>query len=104
MLHRSCWVLAQTYSQLPRDLFNAAFVSVWTHLTQAQQAELIQSLQQALLVPDLPEVTQTILNLAEFMEHCDKVCLSQLLFIAPLMKNSLFQNTKICVWFYSVIF
>jgi serine/threonine-protein kinase mTOR len=65
--------LAQTYSQLPRDLFNAAFVSVWTHLTPAQQTELIQSLQQALLVPDLPEVTQTILNLAEFMEHCDKV-------------------------------
>ncbi|XP_059477089.1 serine/threonine-protein kinase mTOR [Neocloeon triangulifer] len=69
---KSCWVLAQTYSQLPRDLFNAAFVSCWTQLTQSQQDELIQSLQQALLVPDLPEVTQTILNLAEFMEHCDK--------------------------------
>jgi hypothetical protein len=25
------------------------------------------------MVPDLPEITQTILNLAEFMEHCDKV-------------------------------
>jgi len=24
----------------------------------------------------LPEVTQTILNLAEFMEHCDKVSAS----------------------------
>ena len=24
------------------------------------------------MVPDLPEITQTILNLAEFMEHCDK--------------------------------
>ncbi|CAB3378482.1 Hypothetical predicted protein [Cloeon dipterum] len=69
---KSCWVLAQTYSQLPRDLFNAAFVSCWTQLTPSQQAELIQSLQQALLVPDLPEVTQTILNLAEFMDHCDK--------------------------------
>jgi FKBP12-rapamycin complex-associated protein len=30
-------------------------------------------LEQALMVPDLPEITQTILNLAEFMEHCDKV-------------------------------
>ena len=29
-------------------------------------------LQQALTVPDVPEITQTILNLAEFMEHCDK--------------------------------
>ena len=30
------------------------------------------SLEQALTVPDLPEISQTILNLAEFMEHCDK--------------------------------
>jgi phosphatidylinositol kinase/protein kinase (PI-3 family) len=70
---RSCWALAQTYSQLPRDLFNAAFVSCWTELTESLQNELIQSLEQALMVPDLPEITQTILNLAEFMEHCDKV-------------------------------
>ncbi|XP_066601544.1 serine/threonine-protein kinase mTOR [Prorops nasuta] len=69
---RSCWALAQTYSQLPRDLFNAAFVSCWTELNETYKAELIQTLQQALMVPDLPEITQTILNLAEFMEHCDK--------------------------------
>ncbi|XP_075220340.1 serine/threonine-protein kinase Tor [Lycorma delicatula] len=69
---RSCWALAQTYSQLPRDLFNAAFVSCWTELTEDLQPELIQTLEQALIVPDLPEITQTILNLAEFMEHCDK--------------------------------
>ncbi|PSN34470.1 Serine/threonine-protein kinase mTOR [Blattella germanica] len=69
---RSCWALAQTYSQLPRDLFNAAFVSCWTELSEPLQNELIQSLEQALMVPDLPEITQTILNLAEFMEHCDK--------------------------------
>jgi FKBP12-rapamycin complex-associated protein len=30
------------------------------------------SLEQALTVPDLPEISQTVLNLAEFMEHCDK--------------------------------
>jgi FKBP12-rapamycin complex-associated protein len=70
---RSCWALAQTYSQLPRDLFNAAFVSCWTELSESLQNELINSLEQALMVPDLPEITQTILNLAEFMEHCDKV-------------------------------
>ncbi|KAK7869671.1 hypothetical protein R5R35_010033 [Gryllus longicercus] len=71
---RSCWALAQTYSQLPRDLFNAAFVSCWTELgkSKAMQTELIASLEQALMVPDLPEITQTILNLAEFMEHCDQ--------------------------------
>lgn len=70
-IFRSCWALAQTYSQLPRDLFNAAFVSCWTELNEGLQKELIQSLEQALLVPDLPELTQTILNLAEFMDHCD---------------------------------
>lgn len=69
---RSCLALAQTYSQLPKDLFNAAFVSCWTELSVAMQSELINSLEQALMVPDLPEITQTILNLAEFMAHCDK--------------------------------
>jgi FKBP12-rapamycin complex-associated protein len=69
---RSCWALGQSYNQLPRDLFNAAFVSCWTELSQTHQNELVKSLEQALRVPDLPEITQTILNLAEFMEHCEK--------------------------------
>lgn len=69
---RSCLSLAQTYSQFPRDLFNATFVSCWTELSEPMQKELIDSLRQALNVPDIPEITQTILNLAEFMEHCDK--------------------------------
>lgn len=60
------------YSQLAKDLFNASFVSVWSELTFNQQDELMNSLEQALTVPDLPEISQTILNLAEFMEHCDK--------------------------------
>ncbi|KAL3862460.1 hypothetical protein ACJMK2_008424 [Sinanodonta woodiana] len=69
---RSCWALAQTYNPLARDLFNAAFVSCWTELTETQQDELISSLEQALTSQELPEITQTLLNLAEFMEHCDK--------------------------------
>lgn len=56
-----------------RPLFNAAFVSCWTELTEAQQDELILSLEQALTSQEIPEITQTLLNLAEFMEHCDKV-------------------------------
>lgn len=68
---RSCYPLASTYSQLPRDLFNAAFVSCWTELSENTRKELMQCLQKALTV-DVPEITQTILNLAEFMEHCDK--------------------------------
>ena len=56
-----------------RDLFNAAFVSCWTELSETQQDELINSLEQALTSQDLSEITQALLNLAEFMEHCDKV-------------------------------
>ncbi|XP_064642053.1 serine/threonine-protein kinase mTOR-like isoform X1 [Lineus longissimus] len=69
---RSCWALAQTYNPLARELFNAAFVSCWTELSETQQDELIHCLEQALTAQDIPEITQTLLNLAEFMEHCDK--------------------------------
>ena len=47
-------------------------MSIWTELDANQQDELMKSLEQALTVPDLPEISQTVLNLAEFMEHCDK--------------------------------
>lgn len=69
---RSCQALAQNYPTLLRDLFNAAFVSCWTELSDEMNEELAASLKQALEVQDMPEITQTILNLAEFMEHCDK--------------------------------
>lgn len=69
---RSCRALAQNYPKLLRDLFNAAFVSCWTELSVKMRIELASSLEQALEVQDMPEITQTILNLAEFMEHCDK--------------------------------
>lgn len=73
---RSCKTLAQNYPQLLRDLFNAAFISCWTELSEEMKKQLAANLQQALMVPDLPEITQTILNLAEFMEHCDSQNLS----------------------------
>ncbi|XP_076064565.1 serine/threonine-protein kinase Tor isoform X2 [Oratosquilla oratoria] len=69
---RSCYPVATTYVQLSRDLFNAAFVSVWSELNESLQDDLLQSLRQALTSQDIPEITQTLLNLAEFMEHCDK--------------------------------
>uniref|UniRef100_A0A0K2TDA5 Serine/threonine-protein kinase TOR n=2 Tax=Lepeophtheirus salmonis TaxID=72036 RepID=A0A0K2TDA5_LEPSM len=69
---RACSAVAQQYSQLAKDLFNASFVSCWSELDATQQDELMSSLEQALTVPDLPEISQTILNLAEFMERCDK--------------------------------
>lgn len=56
-----------------RDLLNPAFVSCWTNLNESQQDELVQCLENALNSQEIPEVTQTLLNLAEFVEHCDKV-------------------------------
>ena len=57
-----------------RDLFNASFVSCWLELAEQQQDELVHALEMALQTQSLPEITQTLLNLAEFMEHTDKVC------------------------------
>lgn len=66
-----------------RDLFNAAFVSCWSELNEDQQDELIRSIELALTSQDIAEVTQTLLNLAEFMEHSDKVRLSPLFRWSP---------------------
>ncbi|KAM0787611.1 hypothetical protein ACM66B_003678 [Microbotryomycetes sp. NB124-2] len=71
---RACANLAEVYNPLARDLFNAAFVSCWTELYDQYQEELVRAIQTALAAPSLPpEITQTLLNLAEFMEHDDKV-------------------------------
>ncbi|XP_057312523.1 serine/threonine-protein kinase mTOR-like [Hydractinia symbiolongicarpus] len=68
---RSCQVLAQEYNPLARDLFNAAFVSCWSELTEDQQDGLVNSLEQALKSQNIQQITQTLLNLSEFMEHCE---------------------------------
>jgi FKBP12-rapamycin complex-associated protein len=69
---RSCWALAQAYNTLARELFNAAFVSCWMELRPVHQEDLVTNLTQALTHQTIPEITQTILNLAEFMEHCEE--------------------------------
>eukprot|EP01113_Clastostelium_recurvatum_P006582 TRINITY_DN1298_c0_g1_i1.p1 TRINITY_DN1298_c0_g1~~TRINITY_DN1298_c0_g1_i1.p1 ORF type:complete len:2380 (+),score=927.36 TRINITY_DN1298_c0_g1_i1:62-7201(+) len=70
---RSCLSLAQDYHPLVRELFNAGFVSCWAELHEQHQEELVHSLETALLSPTIPpEILQTLLNLAEFMEHDDK--------------------------------
>lgn len=56
-----------------RDLFNAAFMSVWTELTEDLQNDLTSSLFEALKHSNHADVIQTILNLAEFMDHSEKV-------------------------------
>ncbi|KAL0486430.1 phosphatidylinositol kinase-related protein kinase TOR [Acrasis kona] len=70
---RSCSALAQVYHPLTRELFNAGFVSCWTELDNKSQEDVVRALEQAFSSPSLPnEVLQTLLNLAEFMEHDEK--------------------------------
>lgn len=70
---RACSALASSYYPLARDLFNASFASCWSELYTQHQEELVQSLCTALSSPNNPpEIYQTLLNLAEFMEHDDK--------------------------------
>ena len=68
---RSCWSLAQSHPPLARDLLNASFVSCWCELHEEMQNELVKNLEHSLRSQSIPEVTQTLLNLAEFMEHTD---------------------------------
>lgn len=49
-----------------------AFVSCWSELHEELQNELVKHLEMA-LESQIPEITQTLLNLAEFMEHTEKV-------------------------------
>ena len=36
----------------------------------------MSNLKQALSLPNIPEITQTVLNLGEFMEHCEEATVS----------------------------
>eukprot|EP01133_Synstelium_polycarpum_P000171 gene171-204_t len=70
---RSCLSLAQDYHPLVKELFNAGFVSCWTELHEQLQDDLVHSLETALMSPNIPpEILQTLLNLAEFMELHEK--------------------------------
>ncbi|KAI8836345.1 armadillo-type protein [Chytridium lagenaria] len=70
---RACASLASVYYPLARELFNAGFVSCWGELYDQFQDELVRSLEIALMSHYIsPEILQTLLNLAEFMEHDDK--------------------------------
>lgn len=69
---RSCNPLAQSHEPLSRELFNAAFLCCWSELPDEQRKDLTCSIEAALNAPDVPEVTQALLNLTEFMEHSDK--------------------------------
>ena len=62
--------LAQAYQPLARELFAAAFVCCWSDLNEQYQRHLVRSLEAAFVADVSPEILQTLLNLAEFMEQC----------------------------------
>ena len=62
--------LAQAYQPLARELFAAAFVCCWSDLNEQYQQHLVRSLEAAFVADVSPEILQTLLNLAEFMEQC----------------------------------
>eukprot|EP01088_Endostelium_zonatum_P000895 TRINITY_DN1115_c0_g1_i1.p1 TRINITY_DN1115_c0_g1~~TRINITY_DN1115_c0_g1_i1.p1 ORF type:complete len:1488 (-),score=370.97 TRINITY_DN1115_c0_g1_i1:54-4517(-) len=66
----ACHKLSQSYPLLAGELFNASFVCCWTQLDDKLKSELIRHLTWAIHYPQSPpEILQTVLNLAEFMEH-----------------------------------
>lgn len=69
---RACAPLADIHQPLAKDLFNSAFMSVWTELDEVQQKDLENNLKSALDNSNHTDIIQTILNLAEFMDHSEK--------------------------------
>ncbi|CAF3785120.1 unnamed protein product, partial [Rotaria sp. Silwood1] len=62
--------LAQVLPSISRDLFNASFISCWSELNSDDQQSLTNALTYILSICDKPDIIQTILNLAEFHNHC----------------------------------
>uniref|UniRef100_A0A915E5G1 Serine/threonine-protein kinase TOR n=1 Tax=Ditylenchus dipsaci TaxID=166011 RepID=A0A915E5G1_9BILA len=69
---RACAALAEVNEQLAKELFNAAFMSVWTDIRESEQDELTNQLVDVLTLCPHAEPIQAILNLAEFMDHSEK--------------------------------
>lgn len=67
---RTCQQLAAKHPPLARELFNVAFASCWSELYDHFQDDLVKNLEKVFQSPAIPpEVLQTLLNLAEFMER-----------------------------------
>lgn len=70
---RACCALAQVHTPLASELFNCAFVAMWSELFDEYQESLVQALETAFVSPYVPiPILQALLNLAEFMEHDEK--------------------------------
>ncbi|CAI5438055.1 unnamed protein product [Caenorhabditis angaria] len=68
---RAASSLADQYPHLARDLFPAVFMSIWTEVGSKGQDDLALAMRRA-LDTGYSDVIQTVLNLAEFMDHSEK--------------------------------
>eukprot|EP00771_Trimastix_marina_P000832 gnl/Trimastix_PCT/1865.p1 GENE.gnl/Trimastix_PCT/1865~~gnl/Trimastix_PCT/1865.p1 ORF type:complete len:1904 (-),score=747.44 gnl/Trimastix_PCT/1865:385-6096(-) len=67
---RPCAPAARALPSLARDLFNPAFAAVCENLSPEYLSDLVLNLEKALSDPTCPpEILQTLLHLAEYMEH-----------------------------------
>jgi FKBP12-rapamycin complex-associated protein len=66
---RAAASLAHVYQPLARELFSAAFLCCWDQLDEQYRENLVHSLQIVFEADVSPEILQTLLNLAKFMEH-----------------------------------
>ena len=66
----ACHSVAELYPPIARELYNVAFVSCWSILNDKQKETMIKMLNNAIHHQNTPiNILQTILNLAEFMQH-----------------------------------
>eukprot|EP01029_Cantina_marsupialis_P018394 TRINITY_DN422070_c0_g1_i1.p1 TRINITY_DN422070_c0_g1~~TRINITY_DN422070_c0_g1_i1.p1 ORF type:complete len:2040 (-),score=648.42 TRINITY_DN422070_c0_g1_i1:182-6301(-) len=69
---RSCSSLAQEYPPLSNELFNVAFSACYDVLLEVYQSHLIRCLEYAFNSATCPpDVTQKLLDLAEYLDHND---------------------------------
>ena len=67
---KECSGLLQVHEPLSKQLFNAAFFSVWSELDCPSQKTLLSHLERVIRSPSLPhQVLITFLNMFEFMER-----------------------------------
>lgn len=70
---RACSTLANKFEPLAKELFNAAFLSCWSELSDTYQDDLVVSLEESFRSPNIPpEICQGLLNLVDFMDHHDQ--------------------------------
>ncbi len=86
---RACSFLFESFPFLARPLFNAAFLSCWTPpsnadgLSDSARREIVHILTRALQSSTMPvNLTQSILNLFEYMEHDERPLPASVEFLA----------------------